>query len=438
MNPFRKTVHKPSPLILQQEFSLLSPHHQQTFNKILAKDSIHFDKFSKKVQANDIQLNANMLEKMLDHLHMQYRIPLQSISKEKLKEQLGQEIHIISHLEQEIWFDLLSKLDIWSNFMFHHDEIFYFLALSNSLLIQDKSPHFHVVNLQSKKTIFWKKKTELPVQSTFSFIYEKFKYFHWDLIPYAKRPMDLNELFCLLEDAALSSNFLYIHPEHIDFNRALNASALIHSVLYTFPSAIPDYQAYQLDKIKRSQNYHLFKDTELDGLIQLSQEESLYGRHHVLNDYNKLGFLMSFKSVIQYIIEHNKKTSTLKKNPRSATLMKTVLDEILAPDFNQKVMLYTQNVSKRLVFIFNRMNTIGYLMRSPVLKSMGYHPLINSELPIKFAKNLDLFMKHFKNFSTQTQEHIIQECINYIHDDMQNLLLERNPESKSTRAPEIK
>ena len=155
MNPFRKTVQKPSPLILQQEFSLLSPHHQQTFNKILAKDSIHFDKFSKKVQANDIQLNANMLEKMLDHLHMQYRIPLQSISKEKLKEQLGQEIHIISHLEQEIWFDLLSKLDIWSNFMFHHDEIFYFLALSNSLLIQDKSPHFHVVNLQSKKTIFW-------------------------------------------------------------------------------------------------------------------------------------------------------------------------------------------------------------------------------------------------------------------------------------------
>jgi hypothetical protein len=139
---------------------------------------------------------------------------------------------------------------------------------------------------------------------------------------------------------------------------------------------------------------------------------------------------MSFKSVIQYIIEHNKKTSTLKKNPQSPILMKTILSEILAPDFNQKVMLYTQNVSKRLVFIFNRMNTIGYLMRSPVLKSMGYHPLINSELPIKFARNLDLFMNHFKNFSTQTQEHIIQEFIKYIYDDMQNLILERNSDLK--------
>ena len=428
MNPFRKTVHKSSPLILQQEFDLLAPHHQQTLHKILATNSIHFDKLSKKIQANDIQLNANMLEKMLDHLHMQYRIPLQSISKDRLKEHLGLDIPIISHPEQDIWFDLLHKLDIWSNFMFHPEEIFYFLELCNSLLIQDKSPHFHVVNVQSKKTIFWKKKTERPVQSTFSFIYEKFKYFHWDLIPSAKRPMDLNELFCLLEDAALACNFLYIHPEYIDFNRALNASALIHSVLYTFPSAIPDYQANQLEKIKQSQDYHLFNDTALDGLIQLSQAESLYGRHQFLKDYNKLGFLMSFKSIIQYIIEHNKKTSTLKQNPHSPILIQTVLDEILAPDFNQKVLLYTQNVSKRLVFIFNRMNTIGYLMRSPVLKSMGYHPLINSELPIKFAKNLALFIQHFKNFSAQTQEHIIQECINYIYDDMQNLVVENSAE----------
>ena len=426
MTPFRKTVQTASPIVLSQELSLLSPNHQHTFKKILNSNSIHLDKLFKKMQSNQIELNAGMLEKMLDHLHLQYHIPLQSISKDKLKEQLGQEIPIINHLEQEIWFDLLTKLDIWSNFMFHHDEIFYFLALSNSLLIQDKSPHFHVVNIQSKKSVFWKKKTELPVQSTFSFIYEKFKYFHWDLLENTKRPMDLNELFCLLEDAALSSHLIRVHPKYIDFNRALNASALIHSVLYTFPSAMPDYQAFQLDRINQNDGYHLFKDTNLHDLIQLSQEETLYGRHQFLNDYNKLGFIMSFKSVIQYIIEHNKKTSTLKKNPHSPILMKTILSEILAPDFNQKVMLYTQNVAKRLVFIFNRMNTIGYLMRSPVLKSMGYHPLINSELPIKFARNLDLFMNHFKNFSTQTQEHIIQEFIKYIYDDMQNLILERN------------
>lgn len=426
MTPFRKTVDKPSPLILEQELSLLSPNHQHFFKKILATNSVHLEKLNKKIQTNQIELNASMIEKMLEHLHLQYHVPLQSISKEKLKEQLGQEIQIITHLEQELWFDLLNKLDIWSNFIFHHDEIFYFLALSNSLLIQDKSPHFHVVNLQSKKSIFWKKKTELPVQSTFSFIYEKFKFFHWDLIPNSKRPMDLNELFCLLEDAALDSKFIHMHPEYIDFNRALNASALIHSVLYTFPSAIPDYQAYQLEKINQTNDYHLFKDRHLHDLILLSQEESLYGRHHFLNDYNKLAFLMSLKSVIQYIIEHNKKMCTLQKNPKSPLLMKTILNEILAPDFNHKVMLYTENVSKRLVFIFNRMNTIGYLMRSPALKAMGYHPLINSELPIKFAKNLDIFMKHFKNFSQQTQEHIIQEFINYIHNDMQNLILEKN------------
>jgi hypothetical protein len=109
------------------------------------------------------------------HHWIEYRIPLQSISKDRLKEHLGLDIPIISHPEQDIWFDLLHKLDIWSNFMFHPEEIFYFLELCNSLLIQDKSPHFHVVNVQSKKTIFWKRKTELPVQSTFSFIYEKFK-----------------------------------------------------------------------------------------------------------------------------------------------------------------------------------------------------------------------------------------------------------------------
>jgi hypothetical protein len=428
MTPIRKTVQKPCLLILEQELSLLSPNHQHTIKKILNANSIHIEKLISKVLSNDIQIDAPMLNRMLDHMHLQYHLPLQTISKEKLKEQLEQDIPIIPHPEQQIWFDILGKLDIWSNFMFHQDEIFYFLALSNSLLIQDKSPHFHVVNLPSRKTIFWKKKSELPVQATFSFIYEKFKFFHWDLIPNTKRPMDLNELFCLLEDAAIETNLIQVHPEYIDFNRALNASALIHSVLYTFPSAIPDYQAFQLEKIAQSKSYHLFNDSNLHDLIQLSQEESLYGRQHFLQNFNKLGFLMSFKSVIQYIIEHNKKISTLKKNPQAPILMKTVLNEILAPDFNQKVMLYTQNVSKRLVFIFNRMNTIGYLMRSPTLKSLGYHPLINSEIPIRFAKNLEVFMNHFKNFSLQTQEHIIQEFINYIHQDNQNLLLAHNQE----------
>ena len=45
------------------------------------------------------------------------------------------------------------------------------------------------------------------------YIYEKFKYFHLEFLPHAKRPMDLFELFCCLEDAALEQKLIF-YNEH--------------------------------------------------------------------------------------------------------------------------------------------------------------------------------------------------------------------------------
>ena len=46
-------------------------------------------------------------------------------------------------------------------------------------------------------------------------------------------------------------------------------------------------------------------------------------------------------------------------------------------------------------------------MRSPILKGLGYHPLINTELPIQFSDYLPYFYQHFHQYPKDLQKELI-------------------------------
>lgn len=52
-------------------------------------------------------------------------------------------------------------------------------------------------------------------------------------------------------------------------------------------------------------------------------------------------------------------------------------------------------------------------MRSPYLKGLGYHPLINTDTPIRFANHLQIFMNLYSHTTTDQQYQIIHQLLEY-------------------------
>lgn len=396
----------------------LPQHHQQVLNKLIASDSSHLDKFFNKLSANQVYLNHDQLMKILDKLYFQLTLPLYAI-EEHIPEN-NYEISPIKEINKmEIWFDLQKKLNIWSNYS--NDSIYQMLKLVHSYIESDEIPVFKEIKKQNTPSFFWKRKTKIDPLSydiVFKFIYEKFKYFHWDLLPQTKRPMDLFELFCPIEDAALEKKIIHFNDNQVSFFRALNASALIYSAIFSFAPAIPELVAQKIQLNQPKSSVLLYEK-----MLKDPKYQAIYGTHLYLNPFNEKSFYMGLNDIFKFFIkEYSNSTFTQDE------LIEPCLSFLLNPNSIPKIQQFFANQTSRLIFIFNRLTSLGFLLRSPLLKGLGYHPLINTDVPNRIASNFEIFIPLLSNASSEEQYFIIRKILSLNSDPLANSSMKFNRE----------
>jgi|LauGreDrversion4_2_1035121.scaffolds.fasta_scaffold16029_6 hypothetical protein len=385
-------------------FLSLAPQYQNFLTRLFDSESKHLGKFLSKLSSNQIFINADMLNKMLDKLFSQMTIPLQIFQKETFE---ADDDNYSSLSEQTIfnqntWFFLLENLKIWSSFPLN--QVAYFLKLADSHIKQDTYPVFQHLNQPNEPKKFWQKKIKKESyyhEIAFKFFYDKLKYFHTDLLENAKRPMDLFELFCLIEDAAIEKNLIQLNEEHICFLRSLNASSLLYSVINDFPAALPDYIARYIEAQSSALSTPLWEQIK-----QHPQFEPFYGTHPFLKDLNSYGFYLTLKDFIDQQIPYHLR----EQQDVHVEVIHEVLNNLHHSD--DKIQYFQQHTN-RLIFMFNRLTSLGFLMRSPYLKGLGYHPLINTDTPIRFANHLQIFMNLYSHTTTDQQYQIIHQLLEY-------------------------
>lgn len=366
----------------------LPAHHHKFIQKLLSSESSHINKFFNKLSSNEVYLNHDMLFKILDALLLQMTLPLQALEHPDTNTYLEffKHEHLdCEHSQASHWLSFLEKLKIWQHS--ESAQIAPYLNLAYQYIDQDQFPVFNQERTPSHYERFFKKTNinHLSTEVLFKYIFEKLKYFHNDTLPHSKRPMDLFELFCPLEDAALELRLVVLNEKQSSFLRSLNASALIFSAMQAFPYTLPDLVADDLER------HHEFNLKNFWGTFLNHQElQPLFGQHPHLNDLN----LHALYIGINHYLNETLKTKGSIHNP-----LEYIYDFLHQPSANKQAQLYFQNLTNRLIFIFNRLTSLGYLLRSPLLKGHGYHPLINSEVPNRIAENFPIFLQHFLNKS---------------------------------------
>ena len=241
---------------------------------------------------------SNMLLKILDKLCMQMTLPVHVLELEENISATLPSNPMIENPRIHTWFELQDKLNIWS--MHPSAPIYHILNLSHYFIESQQLPQFNEIEKQTQARFFWKRKTKidnLSIDILFKFIFEKLKYFHSELLPQTKRPMDLFELFCPIEDAALEKRIIHLNDEHLSFFRSLNASALIYSAIFSFAPAMPELVAAQIQNSK-----HESKISFYESLINHPNYEPIYGNHPYLQNFNEHGFLMGLYELFTYIL----------------------------------------------------------------------------------------------------------------------------------------
>lgn len=369
-----------------QIIEALAPAQQHLMLKLLNANSSHIEKFFNKVVSNQIQLNHDMFDKMTSKLRFQMALPVH-VMKSKPSSYLDDDAIIVSPPDFDAWQALQDQLKIWSNY--DAEIITQYLYLSLGFINQDLCPNF----TSSHQTSFWKSKNDQDSMGIiFKYIYEKFKFFHLEFLPHAKRPMDLFELFCCLEDAALEQKLVFYNEHQHEFFRSLNASALIYSVIQEFKPAIPDLMAEQISAYKKLAGlpfWQLF--------LQSSKFQAIYGQHPYLADFNTSAWFSGLEIILKYLS------------------LEYAVPQILHQDNSEKlkksVNLMLQNHSHRLIFMFNRLTSLGFLLRSPLFKGLGYQPLIHTEAPLKIAENFAWFIELYHQQTADTQAELISNFI---------------------------
>lgn len=397
---FKRNYAVPSSLQIEDfiptsEFQSLLPKHQKFLNKLFSKPSPHLDKFVSKITSNGIIISHDILEKMIDQLYLESQIPLQAFSLETLKNVS------LPNLKQEnssifpFWIELNQKLKIWDKTSISEHTMFNFFRIIDQMLVSGYQPEF---GMEHSEQNFWKSELAFPEITAFKFLFEKFKFFHSDDVIQSKRPMDLFELYCLFEDAAYSQNLVNTSSDHLDFLRALNASALIYSTIKLFPASIPDYMAYLLEQHPHWEFSNL-------NFLKLAEFDIFYGKHALIEKLN----LSCFYYCLYLWIESAQALD--KKNSSSEFKLEVIQNLFKSHDILELNSTHFQNISKRLIFIFNRLTTLGYLLRSPMLKGLGYHSLIHTELPKKFSEQLPQILKTIQELPESSQLQLIQDCL---------------------------
>lgn len=396
---FKKNYEKTSRLQIEDyipasTYQSLLPKYQQFLDKLFENPSAHLEKFLAKIQSNGVLMNREILEMMLDQLFIENQIPIQAYTLENAKSFNTPNLKHASPIAFKFWIELLQELKIWKSLDADETAIYHYFNIIDKMISSKVEPEFSET---APNNSFWKSKLALPEITTFKFLYDQFKNFHSDNIVQAKRPMDLIELFCLLEDAAFSQNLIRISNEHLDFLRALNGSTLLLRAIQIFPAAMPDFIAFQLNEpdCPQIENYAFMADESF---------LTFFGKHPHLEKFNRLGFFHALGIYLDYHIRLDKKHSI---NLNFDEQVEVLRQHMLTPDTQVQHIEHFQYLSKRLIFIFNRLTANGYLMRSPILKGLGYHPLINTELPIQFSEYLPYFYQNFQHYPKDLQEELI-------------------------------
>jgi hypothetical protein len=377
------------------EFQSLLPKHQKFLKKLFDNPSQHLEKFVSKISTNGILISHDILEKMIDQLYLESQIPLQAFSLETIKNVSLPNLKTENSPFFEFWIELNQKLKIWDKTSIPEHTMFNFFRIIDQMLVSDYQPEF---GEHTPSKTFWKSELAFPEITAFKFLFEKFKYFHSEQIIQSKRPMDLFELYCLFEDAAYAQNLVQSSSDHLDFLRALNASALIYTTLKLFPAAIPDFMANLLD------NHPQYEFQDLNFLKQ-AEFDIFYGKHALIEKLNLTCFYYCLNIWILSGLSADKKTQNLKPDIQ---LIKGTLQSQEIYELNS---IAFQNMSKRLIFIFNRLTTLGYLLRSPILKGLGYNPLIHTELPKKFSEQFPQIIQTLQELPHHMQLQVIQETL---------------------------
>jgi hypothetical protein len=377
-----------------QSIEALTPAHRHLIFKLLNSESGHIDKFLNKVALNQIQVNHDMFSKIATTLKHQMSLPIQVIHQNlNISFDYLSNYDLAVGQEFETWQNLQQQLRIWGHFDF--ETIMHYLKISYNLIKHDICPQIDI----SPPPRFWKNKTpQNAILVLFNFIYEKFKYFHAELLPHSKRPMDLFELLCPLEDAALEQKLIFYNDQQLEFLRSLNASALVLTVIQSFKLAIPDLMAAQ---IQESQN--IAKTDAWQNFFKCSGYQPIYGNHPYLQE---VGYQAWFEG-LEYIIHH--------LNLPEPQLHDLFSQANSQDPFFQNIQTMLQNHSHRLIFIFNRMTSLGFLLRSPLFKGMGYQPLIHTEAPLRLNENFLSFVNYYQNQDLNTKASLISHFYDKPH-----------------------
>lgn len=373
----------------------LQPKHQQLLSKLLENPSSSIEKLFNKIASNQVCFNTDMLTKLFDHLTFQTHLPLEIIQNPQLNDLWEDYLKKYPQSEMSadlgLWKNLLDELKVWNHTGFSTEVVYKIIIICHELITNDKCPVFDQLQQQPQKTKFWQKSPQhsqqFIMENMFKFIYEKMKFFHWELIPNAKRPIDLYELYCLIEDAALEQKIIIYSENLLNFLRPLNATALLHSTLFSYPMACPDYIASKMTEPQQAYDPFFLK------IYESPHFKPIFGNHQYLKPYNRMAF-----------IEGLQQLSKVKFSGMDN-------DQILYQLFDKTEAAiqarFLENHTHRLIFTFNRLTSLGYLLRSPVLKGLGYHPLINTEVPSKLKQNFELFVQLLKNESYEKQIEVL-------------------------------
>lgn len=378
--------------------SSLLPKHQHFIEKLVNHPSSSTEKLFSKIASNQVYLNSEMLTRMLDHLFLQSHLPLEILShhyESSWEEYLSQYVYDDEKPKQKVWNQLLNDLNIWSSKQFSANIILRIINICHQMLDRDEHPSFKQVLTLVPKNKFWNRTANvsenLTIENIFKYVFEKMKYFHCELIPNTKRPIDLYELYCLIEDAALEQHLIVYSESHLEFLRALNASILIHSAIFSFPIALPDLIAEQMNlKAPLHESFY-------SSLFNHGDFVPIIGQHHYLKNYNHHAFIEGLSHIIK--LRH--------RIPSPENVLSDFLDE----DEVKLTAHFIENNTGRLIFTFNRLTSLGYLLRSPLLKGLGYHPLINTEAPLKLKQNFEVFIQLLKKEPYERQLEIVQHVL---------------------------
>jgi len=384
-------------------FDTLSPQYQHFITRLFQSESNNLDKFFTKLSGNQVNLNADMITRILDTLFNQMTTPFAALHDTNFGTHHHQD-ELMPHIfNTSVWEHLLKNLKIWS--AFPQSTIYENLSMAHYFVATDTYPPITLNPASDYQKKFWQKKMVCKANyfdTAFKFIYEKLKHFHWELIPNTKRHMDLYELYCLIEDAALEKNLIQYHEDQLLFLRSLNASALIYSVICSFPASLPDMMAFSYDHRLNTMAYPYWD------LIKKHQDfQPFYGHHPYLENINMHGFYVTLKHIIEILL----KNAHIRPETNFKHKIKVLQSALYDPKELENIHTYFQNQTHRLIFIYTRLTSLGFLMRSPLLKGLGFHPLINTETPVKMMNNLNIFIEILKQAPIEEQYRALEQMV---------------------------